>query len=148
MKRSEFEHLIPHTGAMCLLEELLEWDSARIRCRASSHRDATHPLAENGRLHAVCGVEYAAQAVALHGALVGAAAGASSATPGYLAGIRRLALSRERLDDVPGDLIIDARCQLADAGGLIYDFAVGTCGERLLEGRLSILLAVPVSEPS
>ena len=63
---------LPHAGRMCLLERVETWDGESITCIASSHRDADNPLRANGRLHAVCGVEYAAQAMALHGSLLAA----------------------------------------------------------------------------
>ena len=138
MERSEFAHLIPHTGRMCLLDQVLTWDTHRIRCRASSHRDRGNPLTESGRLHSVCGVEYAAQAAALHSALVAPAQGIAP-TPGYLAAVRRLSIERRRLDDLAEDLIVGAVRELADPGGLVYDFVV-MAGERtVLAGRLAIL---------
>jgi predicted hotdog family 3-hydroxylacyl-ACP dehydratase len=72
---------LPHAGRMCLLDRLVAWDSESITCHASSHRDADNPLRSGGRLHAVAGVEYAAQAVALHGSLL-AAHDASTARDG------------------------------------------------------------------
>src|SRR5262250_1492609 len=66
------EQHIPHKGRMCLLDEVLSWDAARIRCRSGSHRAADNPLRAHGRLGAACGIEYAAQAMAVHGALVAA----------------------------------------------------------------------------
>ena len=138
MKRSAFAQLLPHTGPMCLLDQVLEWDAGYIRCSATSHRDPANPLAVAGRLHAVCGVEYAAQAIALHAAL-GASVQGAAAVPGYLGGIRRLQLARTRLDDVPEELIVQAERQLADHGGLVYDFSIAAAGTALLDGRLSIL---------
>ena len=70
---------IPHQGPMCLLEEVLTWDAARVRCRATSHRLASNPLRAGGRLGAVCGVEYAGQAMAVHGAIVAAMSGQRAA---------------------------------------------------------------------
>src|ERR1700752_1268025 len=70
------EQHIPHKGRMCLLDEVLSWDAMRIRCRSSSHRATDNPLRAHGRLGAACGIEYAAQAMAVHGALI-----ASSAPP-------------------------------------------------------------------
>ena len=61
---------IPHQGSMCLLDYVEAWDRERIRCRASSHRAADNPLRAYGRLGAACGIEYAAQAMAVHGALL------------------------------------------------------------------------------
>ncbi|MBM4201530.1 MAG: 3-hydroxylacyl-ACP dehydratase [Gammaproteobacteria bacterium] len=139
MERREFGRLIPHTGTMSLLDRVLAWDADGIRCSASSHRNPGHPLAEDGRLHAVCGVEYAAQAVALHAALAAPPDHAAEPVPGYLAGIRRLELMAMRLDDITEDLIVDARCQVADGGGLLYEFDLTAGSHRVLAGSLTIL---------
>ena len=48
--------LVPHQGAMCLLESVLRWDAEGIVCRAVSHLDPAHPLRAEGRLGAVCGI--------------------------------------------------------------------------------------------
>ena len=61
---------LPHAGRMCLLERLESWDGDSIICIATSHRDTDNPLRSGGHLHAVAGVEYAAQAMALHGNLL------------------------------------------------------------------------------
>src|SRR5580658_11189609 len=68
------EQHIPHKGRMCLLDEVLSWDATRIRCRSATHRSPDNPLRQHGRLGAACGIEYAAQAMAVHGALVAASA--------------------------------------------------------------------------
>jgi predicted hotdog family 3-hydroxylacyl-ACP dehydratase len=74
LDRSWIERNIPHHGRMCLLDEVLEWDAQHIRCRSGTHRQPDHPLRSQGRLGAACGIEYAAQAMAAHGALAGGAA--------------------------------------------------------------------------
>lgn len=66
---SRIRELIPHAGAMCLLERVIEYDDASICCEARSHLDVDNPLRHNGRLSTLCGIEYAGQAMALHGAL-------------------------------------------------------------------------------
>ena len=66
---SEIRRLIPHDGAMCLLDHVLAWDADTITCRTRSHRAADHPLAHAGRIGALCGIEYGLQAMAVHGAL-------------------------------------------------------------------------------
>ena len=63
--------MIPHTGAMCLLDGVLQWDTSTIQCVSRSHRDAHNPLRIDGRLPTLCGIEYAAQAMAVHGGLAG-----------------------------------------------------------------------------
>ena len=72
--------LVPHAGPMCLLDAVLAWDMTTIACIASSHRSVGNPLAANDRLDAVCGVEYASQAMAVHGGLIGNGAAPAQAT--------------------------------------------------------------------
>jgi predicted hotdog family 3-hydroxylacyl-ACP dehydratase len=129
--------LVPHRGAMCLLEEVLEWDENAIACRATSHRDAANPLRSGDGLLAIMGVEYAAQAVAVHGGLT-----KNSENPriGYLAALRDVACRVERLDTEPGDLIVRATKLAAESGRLLYDFRVESGGRELLKGRLSVVL--------
>lgn len=129
---------IPHQGPMCLLEEVLTWDAVRIRCRAVSHRLASNPLRAGGRLGAACGVEYAGQAMAVHGAIMAAVAGVR-APPGYLASLRSLVLHVTRLDDLPEDLIASAERLAGDEGTALYQFAVSSAGRELLSGRASIV---------
>jgi predicted hotdog family 3-hydroxylacyl-ACP dehydratase len=129
---------LPHAGSMCLLDRLETWDADSIRCRAVSHRDPHNPLRSAGHLHAVCGVEYAAQAMALHGSLLGAADAAPAI--GYLASVRDLKLNVEDLAGVPDELSIQARRLSGDATGFIYQFEVEAGGRTLLSGRLAARL--------
>jgi predicted hotdog family 3-hydroxylacyl-ACP dehydratase len=135
--RDAIARLVPHQGAMCLLEEVLEWDETTIACRASSHRDPSHPLRSRGALSAIVGIEYAAQAVAVHGGLTD-----NSQKPriGYLAGLRELVFRTERLDLEPGDLTVRATKVAAEGGRLLYDFRIEGGGRELLKGRLSVVL--------
>ena len=136
---------IPHAGSMCLLERLDAWDREHIVCCASSHRDLNHPLRTASGLLSPCAIEYAAQAMALHGALIGADAG-SAATPGYLASARAVRLHRLRLDDLDGDLRIEARRGAGDARQILYTFAVSHAGEPVAEGRATVVLNTPLVE--
>ncbi len=136
---------IPHQAAMCLLGSVTAWDELQIRCEASSHRDAGNPLRAHGRLGASCGVEYAAQAMAVHGALIAearASAGDAGAAPkiGYLASVRGLTLHVERLDDVPGALTIHAERQSGDDATILYSFSVHAGQAPLLSGRAVVVL--------
>ena len=129
--------LIPHRGAMCLLEEVLSWDENTIACRAVSHRDPANPLRRQGALAAIIGVEYAAQAVAVHGGL-----SSSSWKPktGYLAALRDVSCPVARLDREHDDLVVSATRLAAESGRLLYDFRVEAGGRELLRGRLSVVL--------
>ena len=137
--RAAIAALIPHSGSMCLLASLDEWDPERIVCSASSHRDPANPLRSASGLLATCAIEYAAQAMALHGALIGQAAG-TPATPGYLASARGVRLQRLRLDDLDGDLRIEARRSAGDAQQILYSFTVSHAGTPVAEGRATVVL--------
>jgi predicted hotdog family 3-hydroxylacyl-ACP dehydratase len=131
--------LIPHSGSMCLLARMERWDAETLVCHASSHRDAANPLRTASGLLAPCAIEYAAQAMALHGALIGQQAGAP-ATPGYLASARGVQLHRLRLDELPGDLQITVRRQAGDAQQILYHFSVAHAGQPVAEGRAAVVL--------
>jgi predicted hotdog family 3-hydroxylacyl-ACP dehydratase len=133
---------IPHSGAMCLLDAVEAWDDARIRCTATSHRDTGNPLRSNGRLASVCGIEYAAQAMAVHGALLATQAGNVPGRPrvGYLASVRNVDAFVERLDTLDAPLVVEAERQSGGDNTILYGFTV-RCGERvLLTGRAAVML--------
>lgn len=132
---------IPHQGAMCLLEGVLEWDARRIVCHAVSHRDPANPLRIAGTLPAACGIEYGAQAMAVHGALLGAA-GAPLAR-GVLASVRSVTLHAVRLDDVAGPLRVSAERLSGEGDHILYAFDIAGDAGPLLAGRAAVLLAAP-----
>lgn len=123
---------------MCLLEEVLSWDAVRIRCRATSHRMLDNPLRAHGRLGGACGVEYAAQAMAVHGAIM-AYTGGTLARAGLLTSVRNLVLLVNRLDDLETDLIASAERVAGDSGSTLYEFTVSSAGRELLSGRAGIV---------
>jgi predicted hotdog family 3-hydroxylacyl-ACP dehydratase len=130
--------LIPHAGSMCLLDSVVSWSEGAILCIATSHLSPANPLRRNGRLSAVCGIEYALQAAALHGAL----RGGRPQPPGYLAALRMNSLSPDPIDDPAfGALLAEARLEHGDDTGLIYAIGLRTEGGRtLLDGRATIIL--------
>ena len=77
LSRDEIAALIPHQGAMCLLSAVERYDERTIVCRATSHASESNPLRLGGRLPALAGIEYGAQALALHCALLNGDAGGS-----------------------------------------------------------------------
>jgi predicted hotdog family 3-hydroxylacyl-ACP dehydratase len=130
--------LIPHEGAMCLLDRVEHWDQTTIRCRTSSHRDPANPLATEGRLGAACAIEYAAQAMAVHGGLAGSVAGRPRA--GYLASIRAVTLHEDRLDTLDGDLVIDVERLAGDGASVVYGFHLTCRGAPVASGRAAVML--------
>ena len=136
--RTEIAGMIPHAGAMCLLDSVLEWDSSRIRCSSHTHRDRMNPLRVAGRLPVLCGIEYAAQAMAVHGRLTNNVAGRPRA--GYLASLREVLCNAECLDEFEGELVVEAERLLGDACHVIYRFALSVGGIEVLSGQAAVVL--------
>jgi predicted hotdog family 3-hydroxylacyl-ACP dehydratase len=93
-----------------------------------------------GRLPALAAIEYAAQAMALHGGL--RAPRGHEPASGYLVAVRSVILHAAKLDDIAADLGISATCLASDASGLLYAFAVGTAGRPIAAGRAAVALRV------
>ena len=146
---------VPHSGSMCLLHRLRGWSAEHIECSATSHRDPANPLRTQGVLLAVSAIEYAAQAMALHGALsaemsaelsaeLGAELGAkpgAAPTPGFLASVRAVKLHVPRLDTVAGALRIVATRHAGDTRQALYAFTLhDERGALLVDGRATVVL--------
>jgi predicted hotdog family 3-hydroxylacyl-ACP dehydratase len=129
---------LPHRGAMSLLDQIVAWDGERLHARARGHTRQDHPLRRAGGLPIASAIEYGAQAVAAHGALL--AGETASAAAGYLASARSVAFHAERLDDVAAALDVEVRRMGGGAGGMLYDFRVSALGRTLAEGRVAIVL--------
>ncbi|MEP7314092.1 MAG: 3-hydroxylacyl-ACP dehydratase [Pseudomonadota bacterium] len=146
LDRRWIEAHIPHKGNMCLLDAVLEWDAERIVCRSATHRLPDNPLRAAGSLASVCGIEYAAQAIAVHGAIVAAPYRTASAA-GYLASVRNVHLHVATLDDVRADLTIRGQRLAGDDRSVLYEFTVADGEQLLLGGRASIVLDIAVGAP-
>jgi predicted hotdog family 3-hydroxylacyl-ACP dehydratase len=79
------DRLLPHAGAMILLDRVIEWDAERIVCERIVRRD--EPFIQTGGLPAWAGVELMAQAIAAWNGCQLLAAG-STVRPGFLLGTR------------------------------------------------------------
>lgn len=136
LNRAWIEAHIPHQGKMCLLDEVIEHDAGHVRCGSSTHRAPDNPLRRDGQLGIACGIEYAAQAMAIHGALIQAERPAA----GFLASVRDVHLAASRLDDIDADLICSAAQVAGDAWSAMYEFTVSAGGRILVSGRASVVL--------
>lgn len=135
----QITRLLPHAGSMCLLTGVRSFDTQSIHCMAASHHLLDNPLREHGMLHAVCGVEYAAQAMAVHGALL-VGGGKQPARGGRLAGVRSLDLKVNRLDDIKSDLDIRATQIMGDENSMVYEFSVDVGTRNLIKGKATVVL--------
>ena len=127
---------IPHQGGMCLLDRVDSWNEEQIQCSAHSHRSPDNPLRAHGRLGSACGIEYAAQAMAVHGAL---RASGQPSRAGYLVSVRGAKLHAQRLDDIAADLIVKAIAITFSENDMLYRFEVSSEGRLLLEGRAAVM---------
>lgn len=138
LNKQQIAALIPHAGAMCLLDRVDRWDSTSIRCASAHHEDEKNPLRTGAALPALRAIEYAAQAMAIHGALNGT----TSARPlaGYLVSLRDVICRRATLDGLSGELIVDAEQLIAEADRVIYRFSAAVGETGFLEGRATVIL--------
>jgi predicted hotdog family 3-hydroxylacyl-ACP dehydratase len=139
LDRAAIAARIPHAGAMCLLHEVLAWDAQQITARAINHRDAGHPLRNAQGLPVTAGIEYAAQAMAVHGSLLGD----GRPRAGRLASVRGVQTRLRWLDQIEDDLTVQAQRISADDAGMVYDFQLHAGAQLLLQGRASIALLAP-----
>ncbi len=137
MTRDELCAVIPHAGDMCLLEELVRWDAQGIVCRSRTHLAPANPLRDADGLPAISAVEYAAQAMAVHGALKSAASAPPKA--GYLAALREVRLYTARLDATDQPLLVEAQYEAGDEAAFLYAFSV-RAGDRLLAAGKALVV--------
>ncbi len=141
----EIRRLVPHAGGMCLIDSVLQWDHESIHCCSTSHQSPDHPLRRDGQLSALHVFEYAAQAAAIHGALL-ARVNAVAARAGYLGALRHASLAIRRLDTIAGPLDVNARLLIGDRGNAIYACQVAAAGSVVAEARITIVER-PAIEP-
>jgi len=138
IKKAEIRTLIPHSGTMCLLDEVIRWDETSITCVTNTHRDFTNPLRREGRLSAVHAFEYGAQAAAVHGGLRARSVG-ETAPAGYLAALRDARLHVTFLDDITSPLLVCANHLFGDRANTVYECCVLADDVLLAQARITII---------
>ena len=139
LTHADIEALVPHKYAMCLWDEVLDWDAQRIHLRATNHRDPDHPLRSDGQLRALHLCEYGAQAMAVHGGLLAREAG-GMARAGMLVALRDVRLHVSRIDDLPGTLEGTAELLAAGEASQQYAFRIRHGDGVIAEGRATVIL--------
>ncbi|MBS7458752.1 phosphotransferase [Coralloluteibacterium stylophorae] len=141
IERETLLGLVPHQGAMCLLDRVAHWDAQRIRCTSRAPARDDDPLrAADSRLRAVHLCEYGAQATAVHGGLL-AHEGGGPPRPGMLVALRGVELHVGWVDPAAGELVVDAERLVAGDGGWQYAFEVRQGHDLLASGRVAVMLA-------
>lgn len=138
LDKAEIAPLIPHAGGMHLLAGVTALEETMLEAWADGHRDEGHPLRARGVLPASAAIEYAAQAIATHTALVSAPK--EKPPIGYLAVLSGVRWAAPRLDDVAGRLAIRVTRLSATSGGLLYEFSVSGPDGVLVTGQQLIAL--------
>ncbi|WP_343881084.1 phosphotransferase [Rhodanobacter caeni] len=141
LPKTDWAHLIPHAGTMCLLDAVLAWDAKTIHATSAGHARADNPLRGEHGLHAVHLAEYGAQAMAVHGALLARADGVEEVRAGRLVSLRDVQLCEEYVDQLDGRLDVHAQCLYSDDSGAQYAFRVEHRGRLLAAGRAAVIYA-------
>lgn len=147
---------VPHAGTMCLLERVVAWDADSLDCIATGCPPggaASHPLASQGRLPTAAAIEYAAQAMALHGRLAqeagltdahrGQAPGPGEQTAprrGFLAGLRSVQLHGRWIGSESPVLKVRVERFAGDDVQVLYDFEVSAATGPIAQGRAVVVL--------
>lgn len=142
LDRAAIAARVPHAGPMCLLDQVVSWDQDHVECTAfgqATGGGAAHPLAEGGRLPATAAIEYAAQAMALHGRLVQEGAAGGAPTRGFLAGLRSVRLHCRWIEGDRPRLTVRVSRFAGDDVQVLYDFEVRSTGP-IAEGRAVVVL--------
>lgn len=129
---------IPHQGSMCLLDHVDSWNETTIICRAASHLAPDNPLRHENMLGIANGIEYAAQAMAVHGALL--AGDQQAPRAGFLTSVRNVRWQRQRLDNLGGELTVRAERLSGNELNILYDFSLHCTDTVLLSGRATVML--------
>lgn len=142
MKTCELYRQLPHSGAMCLLDQVVAWDAQRICCSTDSHLAAANPLRHDGVLPGLCALEYAAQALALHGVLNRQQRSVSGRyAEAYVVSSKRLVFPAGNLSDVGASLVIKAELIVWHEASAVYTVSISADERSLLQGDLSVMLS-------
>jgi predicted hotdog family 3-hydroxylacyl-ACP dehydratase len=153
LTKSEIAARIPHNGLMCLLECVTSWDNEKIQCEAINHREIEHPLRQGDILETVAAIEYAAQAMAIHGALIAEAhtdanenaVSLNQPKVGYLVSVRDVTCHVAPLESADTPLVIMASRLLGDATQTMYAFQVHAGKTLCAEGSALVLIDANVT---
>ncbi len=139
ISKQELCRLIPHDGAMCLLDGVEYWDDEAIRCWSESHLDPDNPLRGPGGLPALHALEYGAQAMAVHGGLLARKRGGKRPLDGYLVAIRSARIHAVFLDATSAALQVEARRLFVEGGNIIYSINVSAAQRPIAQARITVI---------
>ncbi|MGI9492994.1 MAG: hypothetical protein ACR2QF_11410 [Geminicoccaceae bacterium] len=136
LTREQLEPLVPHAEAMLMIDGVTAYDDQRLCCVSLRHQAADNPLRRDGRLSAHHGIEFAAQAAAVHGGLIDQD---NRAPLRALAAVRKASFSRPWLDDLADRLEINADLIMVDRQAAVYQASLSHQGEIIASMRLTLM---------
>ena len=134
----ELSTLIPHSFDMCLLDRIDSWNDDEIVCYSHSHLSTENPLRREQALSSIHVLEYAAQAMAVHGGIQNREHG-KKMTEGYLAALRDVNINLCELSEIKDELCIKVKKMLSQQGNMIYSFSVSSREIELASGRATVV---------
>ena len=135
LNHKEIEQRLPHAGTMSLLHEVIDADKNSLTARAKSHLETNNPLRLNGKIASINGIEYAAQAMAIHGSLL------SDISPaGYIAAVRNIDINVPFFPETDAPLIIAVQRLMSDKNGFSYQFHIDCEQITLISGKITVFL--------
>ncbi|HIL87067.1 MAG TPA: 3-hydroxylacyl-ACP dehydratase [Candidatus Marinimicrobia bacterium] len=135
----ELCELIPHSGKMCLIDSVEKWDDESIICTTQTHLNHDNPLLSNGILPVSALIEYGAQAMAIHGAIIAEKLG-EKIQEGYLAALKDVNFFNNlEINNIASPLIIKATRRFASQGNMIYEFLITSENDNLISGRATVV---------
>ena len=151
--REEISIYLPHKGTMMLIDKIESFTENEIIAKSINHLDINHPLLKENRLGLAIGIEYAAQASAIHSRinaevniqnidkhLPNVQTSLAPIIPGKLVSVREINCFSKYLNIPKTSLIISAKQEQVSAQALIYSFLVANENQKLISGRLMIHL--------
>jgi predicted hotdog family 3-hydroxylacyl-ACP dehydratase len=126
--------IVPHSGRMVLLDEVVAFDGRRVVCRVALRPDST--FMNEGRVRAIVALEYMAQAVAAFAGLRGRATG-DPVRIGFLLGTREMKLEVDYFE-AGDELVVEAVHVWGDEHLGSFECAVSRAGQAVVSATLNV----------
>ncbi len=136
--------LIPHGEQMSLIDAVEFWDDARIQCTTKSHQSPLNPLLDNGQLKSVLLIEYAAQAMAIHGALLHRSLASEQKTAKQqklqvIGSVKNLNIHVDTFQSYTQIINIEATRLMTNETGAIYTFTASAGTTPIIDAKLILI---------
>lgn len=141
LNHQEIEQRLPHAGKMSLLDKVTHADLLTLSASAVSHLNSDNPLRFNNKLSSINGIEYAAQAMAVHGFLLSELKQTEASTQtGYIATVRNIDIFTPFFPETESVIKIEVEQLMSDMNGFTYQFHIGDEKKVLISGKITVFL--------